>query len=193
MSSGVLMFAIRRLSAIVALATCMGIGQLAWADQHDAQLEKLFKRLHEAPDAASSFPVEQAIWQLWLQHADPQCQQLMQQGIAQMNSGALTAALATYSQLIKIAPDYAEAWNKRATVYYVMQNFAASELDIQKTLQLEPFHFGALSGRGLVKLAQRDYLGARTAFNAALEVYPHMTGVEDDLRELDAFLRSKSI
>jgi tetratricopeptide (TPR) repeat protein len=187
------MFAIRRLSGIAVLAYCVGISQFAWADQHDAKLEKLFKLLHDAPNAGTAASVEASIWQLWLQHDDPKCQQLMQQGIAELNHGSLNAALTTYSQLIKIAPDYAEAWNKRATVYYLLENFAASELDIQQTLKLEPFHFGALSGRGLVKLAQRDYLGARTAFNATLEVYPQSEAAKYSLEELDTFLQNKSI
>jgi len=178
---------------LVVLACCMGTGQKAWADQHNPQLEILFKRLHKAPDAATAAAVEQSIWQLWLEHPDPKCRQLMQQGTIQLNAGEFTAALATYNQLVKIAPDYAEAWNKRATVQYLLHDFAASELDIRQTLQLEPFHFGALSGRGLVKLAQRDFAGARAAFNAALEVYPQSISTRNNLDELETFLRRKSI
>jgi Flp pilus assembly protein TadD len=180
-------------SLLVVLVCCMGTGPQAWADQHDPQLEKLFKRLHDAPDAVTAAAVEQTIWQLWLQHPDPRSRQLMQQGMGQLNAGELTAALATYNQLVKIAPDYAEAWNKRATVQYLLHDFAASELDIRQTLQLEPYHFGALSGRGLIKLAQRDFAGARTAFNAALEVYPQSISAKNNLEELEAFLRRKSI
>ena len=180
-------------SLLVVLACCMATGPQARADQHDPQLEPLFKRLHAAPDAATAAVVEQSIWQLWLQHTDPKCRQLMQQGIGQLNTGELAAALATYNQLVKLAPDYAEAWNKRATVQYLLHDFAASELDIQQTLQLEPFHFGALSGRGLVKLAQRDYKGALAAFSATLEVYPQSISARNSVEELEIFLRRKSI
>ena len=118
---------------------------------------------------------------------------LMDRGINQINSGNLQAALATYTELVKLAPDFAEAWNKRATVYYLLENYDASEKDIQKTLQLEPFHFGALSGRGLVKLGQRDFVGARNAYHAVLEVYPAMEGIKREIEQLDELLKQRSI
>lgn len=163
------------------------------ADQNDPRLADLFNQLHAARDPATAAPLEAAIWRLWVHHDNGRFQSLMDRGIDQLNSGNLQAALATYTELVQLAPDFAEAWNKRATVYYLLENYDASEKDIQKTLQLEPFHFGALSGRGLVKLGQRDFVGARNAWHAVLEVYPAMDGIKREIEQLDELLKQRSI
>ena len=183
---------LRRLSKPLALATILSTTAVM-ADQNDPRLESLFEQLQAAPDAVTAAPVEELIWQIWLQHDDASVERLMQAGIDQMNEGQLNGALATFTQLIEQAPDYAEGWNKRATLYYLMGDYARSELDIQQTLALEPFHFGALSGRGLVKMGQRDYEGARRAMLSALEVHPNMEAVKSNVQELDDFLRRRSI
>ncbi|HTQ98757.1 MAG TPA: hypothetical protein VMH83_02160 [Candidatus Acidoferrum sp.] len=178
---------------IALLLLALLYGMQAGADQNDPRLSDLFRQLHDASDPAAAAPIEDAIWRIWLHHDDPHAQQLMMRGVGQLNAGDLPAALATFTELVKLTPDFAEAWNKRATVYYLMENYAASERDIQQTLKLEPLHFGALSGRGLVKLGQRDLIGARNAFNAVLEVYPAMTGVQRDLDQLNQLLKRNSI
>lgn len=91
------------------------------------------------------------------------------------------------------APDFAEGWNKRATVQYLLGNQQASEADIDATLALEPFHFGALSGLGLVRMAQGEYFRARSAFLAALEVYPAMLSVKQNLQALEQMLEEGAI
>lgn len=166
---------------------------LAQADQNDPRLGDLFLELKSAPDAISAFPVEQRIWQVWLDHDNPQFRNLMDQGIRQMNRRNLNAALETFTQLTVMAPEYAEGWNKRATVHYLLGNYAASESDIEKTLMLEPFHFGALSGLGLVKIAQNQYLEARRAYLAALEVYPRMESAMQSLDALEELIRESSV
>ena len=178
----------RLLALVAALSTTAAL-----ADQNDPRLESLFEQLQAAPDAVAAAPIEELIWQIWLQHDDAGIERLMQTGIDQMNDGQLSEALATFTQLVARAPDYAEGWNKRATLYFLMGDYARSELDIQQTLALEPFHFGALSGRGLVKMGQRDYEGARRAMLSALEVHPNMESVKSNVQELDDFLRRRSI
>jgi tetratricopeptide (TPR) repeat protein len=163
------------------------------ADQQDPALEGLFDQLRRAEDAAAAAPIEAEIWQRWSSHDDPALQSTMLQGIRLMNAGDLQAALDLYTRLIEDAPDFAEAWNKRATLQFLLGNYAASELDIRKTLELEPFHFGALSGRGLVFAAQGNYEQAREALNAALEVHPTMEAVAANLRELEALLRQRRL
>lgn len=174
------------LAALLATTTVL-------ADQNDPRLEELFEQLHAAPDLIAAAPIEEAIWQIWVDHEDPQSRRLMFAGIAQMNSNNLSGALATFNELVQLAPQYAEAWNKRATLYYMMGEHDKSELDIQKTLELEPFHFGALSGRGLVRMGKRDFEGARNAFSAALEVHPNMDAVRGNLRAIEEFLRKRTI
>lgn len=165
----------------------------ASADQDDPRLEDLFQRLHDATSMAEAAPVETLIWEIWTEHADAGINNQMLTGIRQMNSNALPAALATYDRLVQQAPEFAEAWNKRATIHFLLGNYQESEADIVKTLQLEPFHFGALSGRGQVLLAQGRYEAARNAFSAALEVHPNMPSVKRVIEELNAYLRGSSI
>lgn len=163
------------------------------ADQSDDRLDDLFRNLRDTKNAVQAAPLEYSIWEIWMEHEDPGAYNAMMRGVQQINSGNLNAALQTYTNLIQQYPDYAEAWNKRATIHYLLQNFDASDADITRVLQLEPFHFGALSGRGLVKIGQGKYLEARNAFNAALEVNPGMDSVRANLRALDEYLSNGAI
>lgn len=163
------------------------------ADQNDPRLEELFQKLQAATDVTEAIPTEDLIWQIWIEHDDASIQNQMLRGIEQTNAGDLQGALATYDRLVAAAPDFAEAWNKRATIHWLLGNHEASEADIVKTLQLEPFHFGALSGRGLVLLSQGRFAEARSAFSRALEVHPNMPSVRANLEEITRYLNSKTI
>jgi tetratricopeptide (TPR) repeat protein len=163
------------------------------ADQNDPRLEDLFNRLQKANDPGEAVPIETLIWEIWFEHADAGINRQMQTGVAQMDSNDLAGALATFDRLVEQAPDFAEAWNRRATLHYLMGNYAASEADIVKTLQLEPFHFGALSGRGLVLISQGKYEEARNAFSRALEVNPNMAEVKNNIDQINAYLNSRTI
>ncbi|MCH8926606.1 MAG: tetratricopeptide repeat protein, partial [Proteobacteria bacterium] len=96
--------------------------------------------------------------------------------LAAMARRDLRAALGKFDQIVKIAPGFAEGWNKRATVHYLLGDFAASLHDIGKTLTLEPRHFGALSGRGLVLLELENAELALQSFEAAIEIHPKLSG-----------------
>ena len=148
----------------------------AAADQNDSRLEDLFQALLEAEDIGSARATETAIWSIWLEHDDVAVAILMQNGMAAMNRGDGRAALEDFDQIVKIAPDFAEGWNKRATVHYLMGNYEESLADIEETLAREPRHFGALSGRGLVYSQLEDLEAALESFEAALEVNPLMRG-----------------
>ncbi|MDR2212044.1 MAG: tetratricopeptide repeat protein [Pseudomonadales bacterium] len=174
------------------LALCCLSGVLH-ADQNAPELADLFTALQNTRDPITAAPIEARIWNLWVQHDDPAAARLMAQGLAQESSGALEAAVATFSQLIAQEPDFAEAWNRRATLHYLLGNYAASKADIDQVLKLEPYHFGALSGLGLVHVALGEYFQARSAFNAALEVNPSMEAVRANLRELDRVLEGQAI
>ncbi len=179
----------RILPSLAALAFSMG----AAADQNDPRLEDLFIQLRAASDQVAATPIEELIWQIWMEHEDSNLENQMRIGIQQMNFGDSAAALATFDRLIEAAPDFAEAWNKRATIHYLLGNYAASEADIVKTLQLEPFHFGALSGRGLVLISQGKYEEARNAFSRALEVNPTMQETKNNIDQINQYLRSRTI
>lgn len=163
------------------------------ADQSDPRLDDLFQQLQNTQDSRDAMQIETLIWQAWMANDKPQFSRLMSQGIEQMNRNAMTEALRSFTRLIEIAPDFAEAWNKRATIYYLLGNYSASEADIVETLMLEPYHFGALSGRGLIYMSKGEYFLARNAFNAALEVNPNMPSVKNNLEALKTLFRNRAI
>ena len=112
-----------------------------------------------------------------MEHYDPGVESAMFQGVEAMKLQQFEQAFGHFSQLIKLAPDYAEGWNKRATVLYLMGRFKESEADVMRTLELEPRHFGALSGQGLIRIALQDWTGAIFFLESALKINPHMYGV----------------
>jgi tetratricopeptide (TPR) repeat protein len=110
---------------------------------------------------------------------------LLQQATRAMNDGAPEPALAILNRLVGAQPDFAEAWNKRATLHFLMGNYEASLADIDKVLDLEPRHFGALSGRGMIYQRQKKYGAALAAFNDALAINPNMPSVKDAVQALE--------
>ena len=96
-------------------------------------------------------------------------------------------ALVLFSELTEEAPGFAEAWNKRATVLYLMGRLQESAKDVEQTLKLEPRHFGALSGKGLILMALKDWSGAIAAFEQGLKVHPNMSSAQSHLQ----FLKKK--
>ncbi len=134
--------------------------QTTVADQSDARLPALFEQLLVAPDVYTAAAVEGQIWQIWLDANDSKLNRMVESGIDAMNAGQMQAAIAIFDDVIARAPNYAEGWNKRATVYYLIDEMEKSVSDIHRTLALEPKHFGAISGLGLIFLRQGDERGA---------------------------------
>jgi tetratricopeptide (TPR) repeat protein len=147
------------------------------------QLDTLFARLHQ-PGIASQ-PVEAQIWALWGASDSPTAEVLLAQAQRAINDGAPAEALSILNTVIAAYPDFAEAWNKRATLYFMMKRYDQSLADIDKVLDLEPRHFGALSGKGMILERQKKYAQARAAFEEALAVNPNLEQVKDALKELD--------
>jgi tetratricopeptide (TPR) repeat protein len=176
----------------LALGTALGPGPVA-ADQNDPRLEALFAQLKAAPDAQAAQAFEEAIWGIWTRSDDTVIGLLMQQGLDAMARRDLRVALGKFDQIVKIVPGFAEGWNKRATVHYLLGNHAASLSDIAETLKLEPRHFGALSGRGLVLLQLDEPTGALESFESALEVYPKMIGASRNAEFLRRELKKNEI
>ena len=163
------------------------------ADQQDPRLGELFVALVEAPDSATAVTIEAAIWQIWLDGGDATLNELMVQGIEAMNARRFRDAVGRFTALIHSAPAFAEAWNKRATVYYLMDRLEDSVRDIERTLALEPRHFGAISGMGLIFLQRGDEEGALGAFEKVLEIHPHARGARFYVERLRERLQGKRI
>ena len=161
------------------------------ADQRDPRLGDLFVSLADAPDAGRALGIEAAIWQIWLDGGEPALNEMMARGIAAMNANRLRDAVERFSELIAAEPSFAEAWNKRATVYYLMERYEESVRDIERTLALEPRHFGAISGMGLIFIQRGDEVGAIDAFEKVLEIHPHARGARFYIEQLRERLRSR--
>lgn len=164
-----------RALALVVVVLVASLGA-AGAAGRDPNLDALFDLLKKATTMAEAQSVEGAIWTRWMQSGDTAADTLMQLGVAAMNAGDLAAAATAFDSLVKAAPDFAEAWNKRATVEYLVGDYTASVADIERTLVLEPRHFGALSGLGLIYAHLGQEQAAVRAFTAALKINPHLPG-----------------
>ena len=173
------------------LAALLAVSASATADQRDPRLGDLFASLADAPDAGRALGIEAAIWQIWLDGGKPALNEMMARGIDAMNANRLRDAVERFSRLIAAEPSFAEAWNKRATVYYLMERYEESVSDIERTLALEPRHFGAISGMGLIFLQRGDEVGALDAFEKVLEIHPHARGARFYVEQLRERLRSR--
>lgn len=145
---------------------------IAEADQTDPELNPLFDKLANASDASEASLIELQIWQHWLAAPDANSEALMSQVVAAMQTRQLTLGIKLSDQLIDSSPDFAEAWNKRATLHYLVGDVDSSVEDIKQTVKLEPRHFGAISGLGLIFLKRGDYQSALEAFEQVLKISP---------------------
>jgi tetratricopeptide (TPR) repeat protein len=169
------------------------IAQPATAAQNDPRLGALFRRLAETHDPMEAAAVEQGIWAIWLESGDPKIDRLMAGGMAALDAGDADTAEEIFDKIVEAAPDFAEGWNKRATLRYMTGDYRGSLADIDRTLTLEPRHFGALSGMGLVYLALDDEPRALDAFRRALAVDPHLPGAADRIRAIEDKLKGRPI
>jgi Flp pilus assembly protein TadD len=178
--------------ALGCAAALLAAGIPAVADQRDPRLDSLFAALETESDPRVVAETEGLIWRVWLESGDPQVDRLMQQGIAQMSARALDDAVDTFTEAVRLAPEYAEGWNKRATAHYLNDDFPASVADIQRTLDLEPRHFGAISGMGLILIQRGDPEGALRAFERVLEIHPASPSARLHVERLRALIRQRS-
>ncbi|MEH6632252.1 MAG: hypothetical protein V7776_15635 [Halopseudomonas aestusnigri] len=153
----------------------------AQADQKDPRLPSLFTNLLSVSPGARSIILERKIWDIWLESENKTITHLMESGEQATQAGNISDALDAYTQVIMQNPNYAEGWNKRALTHYLMGHYEASLSDIRKTLTLEPRHFGALSGQGLIYLVQNKWSFAKRAFKKVLEIHPTMRGPRANL------------
>jgi tetratricopeptide (TPR) repeat protein len=177
-------------------AAAMGVwlmSGLAAARQDDPRLNSLFERLRVTKSEPEADQVQSEIWRIWMSGGNAKVDARMAEGVRAMNRGQFQAALAAFNAIIAIAPDFAEGWNKRATVLYMMDRYDESADAVQRTLALEPRHFGALAGLGLILTEKGDEKRALNAFEQALQVNPHMSEIRERARALRDKVKGKPI
>jgi len=150
------------------------------------QIDALFASLKAEADPDAADQIENEILDLWLQSGSDTVDLLMQWTLKAMEEKQYPRALDFLDRIILLEPGYVEGWNKRATVYFLMDDYGNSIADIGKVLELEPRHFGALSGLGIMFQAVGDDERAKAAFKAALDVDPHLDNVREELDQLEA-------
>ena len=168
----------------MAAVLALGLGA-AEARQDDPRLDPLFARLRAAATVEEAGVAERAIWEIWLQSGDDTIDEMMNRGGYAMAAGDYQVALAAFNAVVEAAPDFAEGWNKRATLYWLMGNYDASVADIDRTLALEPRHFGALSGLAMIRASQNRPAAAIDALEKLLAIHPRSPGVRERLQRLE--------
>jgi tetratricopeptide (TPR) repeat protein len=180
-------------SALLALLLSLGFLATASADQRDPSLPTLFSFLKSATHSNQASVVEDRIWEIWSMTGDPKLDKLMVSSSEAMENGDYQAALADIDQILTAKPDFAEGWNKRATVYYLMGDYRKAIADIDRTLELEPRHFGALSGLGLANMKLGRDAAAADAFRRLLRVDPLYPNARRNLKLAQDALERNSI
>jgi len=143
------------------------------ADQNDARLENLFEILSKTESDVQINEVTSSIWDIWYETNDPSIEADFYRGLESMRTGDLIMAVAFFTRVIDKNPNFAEGWNKRATVYYMLGKFDASMMDIHETLKLEPRHFGAMDGMGLIFIHLEQFDQAIDIYDQMLKIFPN--------------------
>jgi tetratricopeptide (TPR) repeat protein len=143
------------------------------------------------PDDGVREEASDAMWAIWHRSGRPEIDALLRRGVEAMAAQRFTDAVALFDEVIARAPDFAEGWNKRATLYYLMGEWDRSLADCEEVIRRNPIHFGALSGFGLNYLQKDDLVHAAEYFERALEVNPNLAQVAAALEQIRAALRQR--
>ena len=163
------------------------------AQDRDVLLDKLFKEL-KINNTALTNGIEQKIWEIWSTH--PKNQKLTErlaEGSDLVRNKQLSKAVNIFTEVINLDPKWAEAWNKRATVLYMMGDYNGSQKDIDKVLKLEKRHFGALAGQGLVNIQLKNYEKAIMSYKKAQEIYPSMQSPNIMIKQIENLIKQELI
>jgi tetratricopeptide (TPR) repeat protein len=173
----------RKLLPLSLLALSGAIQPLSAADKPD--LDQLFAKLRDPATGANVLSLEPQIWDRWMHGGTDAQNEALAKASAAMGVGDFKVAEKMLDTLLAETKTYAEVWNKRATLYFLLGKMDESLADIVKTLELEPRHFGALSGRGMIYQRMGRNAEALTAFKQALEIHPTMPGARIAVKELE--------
>jgi len=166
---------------------------VVWVANHGRMEDTplLLKRLQQDESPFVRGYAEQGLWLLWGRSGDADVDRTMAGGVESMQAGRHTEAIAAFSEVIRSRPDFAEGWNKRATVYYLAGEYRKSLADCGEVIKRNPHHFGALSGYGQIYFQLEDYEKAIAWWRRALEVNPNMVGVEMNIKGAEQLLKDK--
>ena len=168
------------------------------AEERNNKLDNLFVELKNAKDISSAQVIENEIWEIWSIHPSDdrrgfRLTELLIQGTRLMNMRKLNKAYELFTKVITVESDWAEAWNKRATVLYLLGRYQQSQKDIDEVLKLEKRHFGALSGQGLVQTELKNYEKAIISYKEVEKIYPSMKAPKVMIPQLKKLIKEQSI
>jgi len=168
------------------------------AEERKIELDKLFTQLKNTNNLSSAKIVENKIWKIWESHPSNyrkgyRLTELLNQGTLLINRKELNKAYELFTQIITKDPNWSEAWNKRASVLYLMKKYQSSLDDIKITLNLEPRHFGALSGQALNYIELKQYEKAIKSYKDAQKIYPIMNGAKKMIPELQELIKDLAV
>jgi tetratricopeptide (TPR) repeat protein len=161
--------------------------------QRSPSLDTLFQALKIAPDVESAKAIENRIWAVWMVSGSDTCNLLMGRAKAAADEKDYDLAIKLLDAVIELKPDYVEGWNRRATVYYLMNDYGHALADIREVLAREPRHFGALAGLGLILQELGDDAHALEAYRRALAINPHLEHVGETVKELREKVEGRDI
>lgn len=185
------MFSLKKILIIIVLN--FAIFSISNANEQKLELDNLFKKL-KINSTSLTLEIEQKIWKIWSTHpADGQLTKKLKAGSDLVNKNKYLESIKIFSEVIDQDPSWAEAWNKRATVLYMIGEYEKSQKDIDKVLELEKRHFGALAGQGLVNIKLKNYEKAIKSYQRALEIYPSMQSPEIMIKQIEALIKDELI
>ena len=165
----------------------------SFANDRDVRLNQLFNEL-KVNKAKVAAIVEQEIWSLWSTHpTDEKLTARLEEGSMFVRNQQPNRARDIFTEVIKLDENWAEAWNKRATVLYILGEYKKSQEDIDKVLELEPRHFGALAGQGMVNIKLKNYEKAIRSYEEAREIYPSMKTPDAMIKQMKEIIKQQSI
>ena len=167
------------------------------AEERESELNNLFKQLKNS-ETTKAIEIENKIWKIWSIHPSNdrrgyRLTELLAQGSFLMTQKELRKAYGVFSQIILEDPNWSEAWNKRATVLYMLGRYEQSQIDIDEVLKLEKRHFGALSGQGLVQTELKNYEKAINSFKEVQKIYPSMQAPKVMIPRLKKLIKDQEI
>jgi len=184
----------KKLSLYVFLVLMLCGNIIADSKDKDIELNQLFEQLKKSDDISIALEIEMKIWSIWSQHpTQEKLTQSLSKGSELMAEGELESAYKIFSTIIDSAPNWAEGWNKRATVLYLMGRYYDSLNDIDEVLKLESRHFGALSGQGLVQTKFKNYEKAIQSYQTVQKIYPSLRAAKVMIPQLEKLIKEEAI